>query len=158
MPDQELFKLTLSVGVPLRIMEMERAGGPSDLDISFARDYATVLGEKGDVLQFGSKRKGEVAELMNGLIRAVAVLACCPGGVRLFGLHFTGGRMNEKASAKNWDSCTVEEKLERLRKETQRLRREGEDTLGQLSRHTHDAQGRAVEPVEGVVPRPDPLA
>ena len=83
--------LTLQAGVPLRIMEMEARGGPSDWDLDDARDFAAVLGEKGDILQYGGGKKGEVAALMNRMIRAVAVLAFCPGGVRLFGSHFVGG-------------------------------------------------------------------
>ena len=88
--DSSLLALTLQTGVPLRIMEMERSGGPTEDDYTFAREYASTLGSKGDVLLFGGGKKGEAAGLMNGLIRAVAVLAFCPGGVRLFGCHFEG--------------------------------------------------------------------
>jgi hypothetical protein len=47
-----------------------------------------VLAEKGDVLLFGSKQKGQAADLFNRLARAIAVLSFCPGGVHLFGRHW----------------------------------------------------------------------
>jgi len=87
-PDSFLMKLTLDTGVPLRIMEMERKGGPTDADLQEARDFSVVLGEKGDILQYGGGKPGEVASLMNRMIKAVAVLAFCPGGVRLFGSRY----------------------------------------------------------------------
>jgi hypothetical protein len=52
---------------------------------------SAVLGERGDVLLFGAGKKGkkgEVAEIFNGLARALAVLSFFPGGVTLFGSHW----------------------------------------------------------------------
>jgi hypothetical protein len=77
----------LEVAVPLRIAEIERAGGPSEQDLAEARSFAPTLGEKGDVLQFGG-RKGEAADLFNRLARALAVLAFCPGGVTFLGTRY----------------------------------------------------------------------
>ena len=44
--------------------------------------------EKGDVLMFGSKKSGEVAEVFNTLACNIAILSYAPGGVDCFGLHF----------------------------------------------------------------------
>jgi hypothetical protein len=64
-------------------------GGPTEKDLQETRDFAPVLGEKGDVLMFGgSKTKGEVATLFNRLAQALAVMAFAPGGVRFAGDHF----------------------------------------------------------------------
>ena len=87
-PKSELFRLTLEVGVPIRAAELQYHGGPSKLDLEEARAFADVLAEKGDILQFRGGKKGEAGEIMGGLIRAVAVLAFCPGGIKLFGAHF----------------------------------------------------------------------
>jgi hypothetical protein len=149
MQDDFLIGLTLQTGVPLRIMEMEHRGGPSDLDLNFAREYSSVLGSKGDVLLFGSKKKGECAELMNGLIRAVAVLAFCPGGVRLFGSHFEG-HVAGRDMKKKWEELNADEKIERLRKELKQVRED-------LVQHDH-AAGKVVVPLSSVLSSSDPLA
>ena len=89
-----LLAISLSAAVPLRIMELQRQGGPTEMDWRNAADFGQILAEKGDVLQFGyGKRKpqaGEpsVADLFNRLAQALAVLAFIPGGVRVFGMHF----------------------------------------------------------------------
>ena len=79
----------LSVAVPLHIYELRLSGGPTDADIIACRAFADDLGSHGDVLLFGSKKKGETADLFNRLARAIAVLSFCPGGVHLFGEHWT---------------------------------------------------------------------
>ncbi|MGD1939964.1 MAG: hypothetical protein ACFB0G_01500 [Leptolyngbyaceae cyanobacterium] len=67
-------KTHLQCCVPLKIMELERAGGPTESDFAQMRSFAQTLAEKGDTLQFGGKR-GEAASLMNQLVRALAVLS-----------------------------------------------------------------------------------
>jgi hypothetical protein len=84
-----LLAISIQASVPLHIMEMQAKGGPSEQDLRDARVFSGTLGEKGDVLLFGGK-KGEAAGLFNQLARSVAVLSFCPGGVILFGQHFTG--------------------------------------------------------------------
>jgi len=79
-----LLPLTLDVAVPLRIDEIRRRGGPTAADLKKAQDYGITLASRGDRLLFRSKKKGETAELFNGLAHAVAVLAFLPGGVTLF--------------------------------------------------------------------------
>jgi hypothetical protein len=49
---------------------------------------AEVIGEKGDVILYRSKRDGETANAFNHLAEGLACLAFVPGGVTAFGLHF----------------------------------------------------------------------
>ena len=109
-----LLSIGLSAAVLLRIMEFERKGGPSDADWAEAAAFGDVLACRGDVLQFGSKKKGEAADLFNRTARALAVLAFCPGGVRTFGEHWVGhaARVEEGAPTTR---DPVEAFLERLR-------------------------------------------
>jgi len=80
--------LTLMAAVPLRIAEIRKRGGPTDADFQRAKDFSLVLAEKGDILQFGGGKKGEVAVLFNRLADALAVMAFVPGGVRFDGQHW----------------------------------------------------------------------
>ena len=83
--EEHLLSIVLSAAVPLHIMAMRQKGGVTDHDLETAGAFGEVLGEKGDVLLFGSKRPGEAADLFNQLARAIAVLAHCPGGITCFG-------------------------------------------------------------------------
>jgi hypothetical protein len=100
-PDHLLLKLHIATCVPLRVAELKRFGGPAPGD--FRRVCGTInpsnvaetiggyvddFASRGDVLLFGSGKKGEVAELVNKLVDAIAVLSFVPGGVTLFGEHF----------------------------------------------------------------------
>ena len=80
--------LTLEVGVPLRAHEIKSRNGPSDFDLQRCREFAPILGSKGDSILYPSKTKGETADLMAQLIDAIAVLACMPGGVTFLGQHW----------------------------------------------------------------------
>lgn len=85
-----LLRDTLHVAIPLRIMQFAAQGGPTAQDFERARDFGPVLAEKGDVLQFGGKHKGEAAQLFNELARTIAVIAFQPGGVKFAGDHWVG--------------------------------------------------------------------
>ena len=87
--------IALSVAVPLRIAELERIGGPSAEETKKVVNLGKELSFLGDVLLFGGGKKGEVAELFNGLVNAIAVLSFCPVGVKLFGSHWEG-KVQEK--------------------------------------------------------------
>lgn len=81
--------IMLEVAVPLNIHKLRERGGPTEADFERARAFAPVLAEKGDVLLFGSKKeKGKAAELFNELSFALAVAACVPGGVTIFGTNY----------------------------------------------------------------------
>lgn len=84
----DILCVSLSAAVPLRILEYQSRGGPSDSDFERVRGYAEILGEKGDILQFRSKKKGETAEIFNKVADGLAVMAFCPGGVKFRELRF----------------------------------------------------------------------
>ena len=78
----------LDLAVAMALLDLRARGGPTDADRERAGEFALRLGEKGDVLLFGGKR-GEAGALAAELARHLAVLAYQPGGVRLFGRHWT---------------------------------------------------------------------
>lgn len=86
----------------LRIVEMEKLGGPTPEDLRKAQETADMLGEHGDILLHGGGKPGQCAELFNRTSHAIAVLAFVPGGVELFGTKFKAkppdGRRTEKGT------------------------------------------------------------
>lgn len=84
----DILSISLSAAVPLRIIDYKRQGGPTDDDRERARRTGHLIAEKGDVLQFRGKKKGEAAEIFNALADGLAVLAFCPGGVKFLGHHW----------------------------------------------------------------------
>lgn len=78
----------LAVAVPAQIENLEQTAGPTLHDFQSLGDFATVLGEKGDILLFGGGKAGFQQKLANDLARAIAIMSYTPGGVRVFGLHF----------------------------------------------------------------------
>jgi hypothetical protein len=88
MSDNQNLKIALQCAVPLWMLRIQGNGGVTDSDIERVRVFGQVLGEKGDVLMFGSKKKGEAADLFNRLAEAIAVMSFCPGGVKIFGEHW----------------------------------------------------------------------
>ncbi len=83
-----LLPTMMDMAVVLRIAELRDRGGPSNSDFVRAQETGQLLAEKGDVLQFGSKKKGEAARIFNEVAHGIAVLAYCPGGVTVFGTHY----------------------------------------------------------------------
>lgn len=81
-----LIATTLSAAVPLYIEEMK--AWPWERVREQAEKSAQIVAEKGDVILFRSKKKGETAAAFNALARGVAALSFAVGGVTLFGLHF----------------------------------------------------------------------
>lgn len=75
--------------VPLRILAIvQEWGEPQPHHWEQAREINDWLGEKCDILLFGSKKKGESASLANALAQAIAVLSFLPGGIEIFGQRF----------------------------------------------------------------------
>lgn len=91
-----LLEATLSCAVPLHAEEMKRV--PYEELVKRAHEYAQIVGEKGDVIQFKSKTKGATAEAFNALAKALAVLSFSPGGVRFMGMHFENAHPDLAAS------------------------------------------------------------
>lgn len=88
--------IAMSAAVPLRIMGMYEKGGPDDGDFVRAQKAGQLLGEKGDLLMFKSKKEGETARIFNETAHAIAVLSFCPGGITIFNQHFEGKLKIEK--------------------------------------------------------------
>ncbi len=84
--NDELIKISLSAAVPLWVLEFQRMDWSKLLKI--AEVAGQTVAEKGDIIQFRSKKKGETAKAFNELAKGVAVLSFFPGGVTCFGLHF----------------------------------------------------------------------
>jgi len=93
-PKYVLLKTALEAAVPLRIMEIEARGGVTDYDISECHNISQELGERGDILLFKSKNKGETAAIFNRLAQGLAVMAFCKGGVTFLGRKFIAGEIN----------------------------------------------------------------
>lgn len=87
-PQLELARLTLAAGVPIEIAHLQQAGGPNDFQLEAAHGYIARqrLGEA--ILFVTQNETRETAEQMRLLIEICAILAFCPGGVRVCGLHF----------------------------------------------------------------------
>ncbi len=83
-----LLEMMMVPAVFLRIVEMEKLGGPSAEDFRKAQQTADILGEHGDVLIHGGGKPGQCAELFNRTSHAIAVLAFVQGGVEIFGTRF----------------------------------------------------------------------
>ncbi|MFI2613188.1 hypothetical protein [Kitasatospora sp. NPDC018614] len=78
---------TLRLAVPLHIAELRDR--PTDVLVAIASKSASVVGSKGDVLQFHSPKRGAAAEAFNALARGLAVAAIVThGGVTFAGAHW----------------------------------------------------------------------
>lgn len=84
----ELMRMSLAAAVPLWAHKMN--DGPAELIFDSQRLNTIVesVTFRGDILQFGGAKKGEVAAAFNLLAEGVARAAYAPGGVRVFGLWF----------------------------------------------------------------------
>lgn len=84
----DLLQMSLSAAVPLW---MHRLQGYTWDRIKERLDYVVdMIASHGDNILFRSKKKGETAAAFNALAEGMAICSFCPGGVRLFGLHFEG--------------------------------------------------------------------
>jgi len=82
----DLLTIALSAAVPLRVEEFKRRPW-SELQTR-AAECAQIVAEKGDIIQYRSKKKGETAKAFNALAEGLAIGAFAPGGIRFAGLHF----------------------------------------------------------------------
>lgn len=82
----EVLRASLEMAVPLWIEELK--GLPYEMVLDRMRWCGQVVAEKGDVIQFPSKKKGETAHAFSRLAEGLAALSFAPGGVTFLGLHF----------------------------------------------------------------------
>ena len=90
-PEETPLALTLALAVPLLIAELAQRGGPTAEDYARVASYADDLAFHGDDLLYVSRQPGETALRFQQVAEAIAVLAFCPGGITVFGLHFEAG-------------------------------------------------------------------
>ncbi len=82
----DMLRSVLGCAVPLWAMELKKLPW-SEIE-KIAHESAQIVAEKGDVLQFRSKKKGETANAFNALAKGLAALSFCPGGVTFLGDHY----------------------------------------------------------------------
>jgi hypothetical protein len=80
--------ISLSAAVPLWIESFVAKGMSFDEVLAVAKGASQIIAEKGDLILFRSKKKGETAEAFNALAKAIAAMSFVPGGVTTFGQHF----------------------------------------------------------------------
>jgi|SRR6266567_384926 len=82
--------VALGVAVPLWIAELQTlpASTRDSVRMQWARDAVEPITSRGDALQFGSKKRGEAADVFNHLARGLAAAAFQPGGITFAGMHF----------------------------------------------------------------------
>ncbi len=96
-----LIQAHLDAAVPLLIRELLEEGGPTDYHYQLVREHGRYLAEHGDAILY--PQKGTTSEAMNRLVEGVAILAFCPGGIRLFGCEFDARRMPVPSKASQRD-------------------------------------------------------
>lgn len=119
--------IALSAAVPLYIQILKDHGGPSPKDFKRAGKVGELLGEKGDVLLFGGKKKGETAHVFNKVAKAIAIASFVPGGITIFGRTFEskiqesgkGGDIMDKQKTKVLES--LKKDLVRIQEQIQKL-------------------------------------
>lgn len=82
----ELLRIALSAAVPLNAMAMQKR--PWSEIQALAQEAAQIIAEKGDLIMFKGKKKGESAAAFNALARGLAALSFAPGGVTFLGDHY----------------------------------------------------------------------
>jgi hypothetical protein len=83
-----LLRLHLQTCVPLRLAELRRQGGPTEADWQRTAEVGQEIAEHGDWLMFRGPRQGDTARLVGKVVDAVAMLAYCPGGIDILGVHW----------------------------------------------------------------------
>lgn len=95
MSDQSLLRTTLQVAVPLWVMQLRER--PFSELAARAPELGHIVAEKGDIIQFKSKNKGETAAAFNALAEGIAILSFLPGGITFMEDHYE----NTHPEAKN---------------------------------------------------------
>ena len=85
-PRDVLLTTALECAVPLWVARLQLQ--PLDRLLARAPELANIIAEKGDVIQFRSKKRGETANAFNALAEAIAILSFSPGGVKFAGSHW----------------------------------------------------------------------
>lgn len=95
MPDENLLRTSLNLAVPMWVFRLSEV--PLDDLVRRAPDLGQFIGEKGDIMQFKSKKKGESANAFNKLAEGIAILSFMPGGVTFLGDHYENTHPDREA-------------------------------------------------------------
>jgi hypothetical protein len=87
MTNDALLTIALEAAVPLWIAQLQERGD-WDYIQRRAKQCADIVAEKGDVILYRGKKRGESAAAFNALAEGLACLAFAPGGVKAFGMHW----------------------------------------------------------------------
>lgn len=87
-PSKDLLMVSLCVAVPMWIDRLRLLGDDELIEIVKKEDISQVIAEKGDILQYGGGKKGEVARAFNSMARGLAIMSFFPGGVTFCGEKF----------------------------------------------------------------------
>lgn len=90
-PAADTLLIALEAAVPLWILELQHIRDRrvrEQTRMKWAKDAAAAIAHKGDVLQYGSKKRGEAADAFNHLARGLAVGSFQPGGITFAGKHW----------------------------------------------------------------------
>lgn len=100
-PAHDTLLSALDAAVPLWMLELDRMTPEiRELDRQvWARRSADAIAAHGDVLQYGSRRKGETAKVFNALAQGLAAAAYQPGGVTFAGRHWCTDHAECQAAA-----------------------------------------------------------
>lgn len=93
-----LLEIMLDLAVPMWIRQLQHL--TPEQRMARARECATVVAEKGDVILYRSSKKGDTANAFNHLAEGIALATYQPGGVTVFGRHW----------CVNHDECITAEK------------------------------------------------
>lgn len=86
--NEDLLIIHVQMVVPLMIMGILESGGLTEGHLREAKRQADIIAEKGDLILFKSKKKGESAGAVHALCYGLAVLSFCPDGVTFAGTRF----------------------------------------------------------------------
>lgn len=91
----DLLATTLALAVPIWIDRIQRERWPWDRIQARARECAQIVAEKGDVILYRGKKRGETARAFNALAEGIALASFVPGGIKTFGMHFEAQLQDE---------------------------------------------------------------
>jgi len=87
-----LLRSAVAAAVPLWIVELAKRHDLGTYMGQRGPEIASLLAEKGDLLLFRGKKKGESAAVFSALAEGIALGSFCPGGIAVFGDHYDAAK------------------------------------------------------------------
>lgn len=102
-----LLALTLQAAVPMWIRKAKAVTRKAREDVlkTWCEEGVGAITERGDLLMYRSKKKGETAEVFNHLAKSIAAMAFVPGGICTFGLNFCATHHPSGLSISGFTPC-----------------------------------------------------